>query len=133
MGKLNTLILDGVHGRQPNLENLSIILEALLMYQDRDLAGKTNKIHRPCRTVEEGVVELRNGIAAPKNKRKISVLSPERIENQSLASLMHEQLANGDTQARKAWHKAMISRTVAGDIRIKIVGDKVALQATLMG
>ncbi len=117
---------------------------------NRDLATISDKLRRLYRAIEEGVVDLdadlKDRIAALKTEREIIVSSLERIENQghaalaitpekidAFASLMHERLANGDTQARKAWLKAMISRIEVGDDKIRIFGEKAALEAALTG
>ncbi len=117
---------------------------------ERDLAAKKEKLARLYRAVEEGVVDLdadlKQRIQTLKSERDIAAaaleridvharnaveLTPERIE--AFATLMRTKLATGDTQARKAYLRSIISRIEVDDGRVRIIGEKASLANVISG
>ena len=58
-------------------------------------------------------------------------LTPERIE--AFAKAMRAKLAAGDTQARKAYLRSIISRIEVDDGRVGIIGEKASLANVIEG
>ena len=125
-----------VHGRRAALEG--------------ELLSKDEKLGRLYRAIEEGIVELddrlRDRIATLKTERDIvrasldrittqlrsqAAITPDRLE--AFSALVRGKLESGDTQARKAYLRSVISHIEVDDDKIRIVGDKAILAAAIAG
>ena len=114
------------------------------------MSTKKDKLARLYRAIEEGVVdldgELRERIQTLKNERDIvqatldridtqarqsSSVTPDRIE--AFSKLMRDKLDSGDTQARKAYLRSVISRIEVDDQKVRIIGEKAALADVIAG
>jgi site-specific DNA recombinase len=117
---------------------------------ERDLAAKKEKLAHLYRAIEEGVVDLdedlKQRIQTLKNERDVAQASLERIDVQArnaveltperieaFAKLMRTNLATGDTQARKAYLRSIISRIEVDDGRVRIIGEKASLANVIAG
>lgn len=115
-----------------------------------ELSEKKDKLARLYRAIEEGVVDLdddlKERIKTLKNERDIAHATMERMDTQArqsanitperieaFSSLMREKLDNGDTQARKAYLRSVISRVEVGDQKDRIIGHKTALADVIAG
>ncbi len=115
-----------------------------------ELSEKKDKLARLYRAIEDGVVDLdadlKERIQTLKNERDIiqstldrietqgrqsSNVTPERIE--AFTRLMREKLDTGDTQARKAYLRSVISRIVVDDQKVSIIGEKANLGDVIAG
>ena len=63
--------------------------------------------------------------------KTVAEITPEKIE--AFSTLMREKLENGDTQARKAYLRAVISCIEVDDHRVRIIGEKAALADVIAG
>ena len=63
--------------------------------------------------------------------RQSSNVTPERIE--AFTRLMREKLDTGDTQARKAYLRSVISRIEVDDQKVSIIGEKANLGDVIAG
>ena len=117
---------------------------------EAELVQKDEKLKRLYRAIEDGIVELdtqlKDRIQTLKTEREIAQASLDRIRIQNssrvaitpaqleaFSGLMRERLASGDTQARKAYLRSVISYIEVGDDRIRIVGETAALAAVAAG
>ena len=117
---------------------------------EAELVQKDEKLKRLYRAIEDGIVELdpelKDRIRTLKTEREIAQASLDRIRIQNssrvaitpyqleaFSRLMRERLDNGDTQARKAYLRSVISYIEVGDDRIRIVGETATLAAVLAG
>jgi site-specific DNA recombinase len=117
---------------------------------EQELAQTKEKLGRLYKAIEEGVVDLdddlKQRIQTLKHERDIAqasldrvttqakngtVITPEKIE--AFSALMREKLENGDTQARKAYLRAVISCIEVDDNRVRIIGEKAALADVIAG
>jgi site-specific DNA recombinase len=125
-----------VHGRRAALE--------------LELSSKEEKLGRLYHAIEDGIVELdaqlRDRIATLKTERDIvrasldrittqlrshAAITPDRLE--AFSALIRGKLESGDTQARKAYLRSVISYIEVDDHKIRIVGDKATLAAVVAG
>ena len=60
-----------------------------------------------------------------------ATITPARLE--AFSRLMCEKLDTGDTQARKAYLRSVISYIEIDDDKVRIVGEKAALAAVIAG
>jgi site-specific DNA recombinase len=58
-------------------------------------------------------------------------ITPDRLA--AFSQLMREKLDAGDTQARKAFLRSVISEIEVGDDKVRIIGDKATLAAVIAG
>ena len=117
---------------------------------ETELAAKKDRLARLYRAIEEGVVDLdddlRARVQALKEERDLVQASLDRIQTQvaagravtperleAFSDLMRSKLDDGDTQARKAYLKAVISRIEVDDDRVRIMGDRTHLAAAVAG
>jgi site-specific DNA recombinase len=117
---------------------------------ETELAGTKEKLARLYRAIEDGVVDLdadlKARVQALKNERDIAQVSLDRISEQSrnraeitpdrieaFATLMREKLDAGDTQARKAYLRSVISLIEVDDGMVRIHGDKATLATVIAG
>ena len=117
---------------------------------ENELAEKKDKLARLYRAIEEGIIELDDDLKARtqslKNERDIiqatldriqtqnnqsPTITPERIE--AFTQLMREKLEHGDTQARKTYLRAVISKIEVDDHKIRIIGEKASLADVIAG
>ncbi len=115
-----------------------------------ELSEKKDKLARLYRAIEEGVADLdadlKERINTLKNERDIVHSTLERIEIQArqgfrvtpehieaFSKLMREKLDNGDTQARKAYLRSVISRIEVDDKTVRIIGEKASLVDVIAG
>ena len=115
-----------------------------------ELSEKKDKLARLYRAIEEGVIDLdadlKDRIQTLKNERDIvqatmdridtqahqsSSVTPERIE--AFSKLMRDKLDSGDTQARKAYLRSVISKIEVDDQKVRIFGEKSALAEVIAG
>ena len=102
------------------------------------------------RAIEDGIVELdvqlKDRIQTLKTEHDITRVSFDRIKIQvharatitparleAFSRLMCEKLDTGDTQARKAYLRSVISYVEVDDDRARIVGEKATLAAVIAG
>jgi site-specific DNA recombinase len=119
-------------------------------FLETELAGTKQKLARLYRAIEDGVVDLdadlKARVQALKNERDIAQASLDRISEQShnrakitperieaFATLMREKLDAGDTQARKAYLRSVISLVEVDDGKVRIIGDKATLATVIAG
>jgi site-specific DNA recombinase len=117
---------------------------------ETELAGTKQKLARLYRAIEDGVVDLdadlKARVQALKNERDIAQASLDRISEQShnraeitperieaFSTLMREKLDAGDTQARKAYLRSVISLVEVDDGKVRIIGDKATLATVIAG
>ena len=115
-----------------------------------ELAAKGEKLKRLYRAIEDGVVDLdahlKERIETLKTELDITQASLDRITIQSetratitrdrleaFSKLMREKLDTGDTQTRKAYLQSVISQIEVDDDKVRIIGDKDALAAVIVG
>ena len=115
-----------------------------------ELARINEKLKRLYRAIEDGIVDLdahlKDRIEALKTERGLAQDSLDRIAVQASARamitpdrlaafshLMREKLDTGDTSARKAFLRSVISQIEVDDDKIRIVGDKATLAAVIAG
>ena len=115
-----------------------------------ELSEKKDKLARLYRAIEDGVVDLdadlKERIQTLKNERDIIQVTLDRIETQGRQSsnvtperieaftrLMREKLDTGDTQARKAYLRSVISRIEVDDQKISIIGEKATIADVIAG
>lgn len=115
-----------------------------------ELSEKKDKLARLYRAIEDGVVDLdadlKERIQTLKNERDIIQATLDRIETQGRQSsnvtperieaftrLMREKLDTGDTQARKAYLRSVISRIEVDDQKVSIIGEKANLGDVIAG
>ena len=114
------------------------------------LAQVQDKLARLYKAIEDGIIELdqdlKDRVAALKNEKALieatidrlaaagraqAQISPEKLE--AFAALMRIKLDTGDTQARKAYLRAVISRIEVDDQKVRIIGDKATLADVIAG
>jgi hypothetical protein len=115
-----------------------------------ELARINEKLKRLYRAIEDGIVDLdahlKERIEALKTERSLAQDSLDRIAVQvsaramitpdrlaAFSHLMREKLDTGDTPARKAFLRSVISQIEVDDDKIRIVGDKATLAAVIAG
>jgi site-specific DNA recombinase len=115
-----------------------------------ELARINEKLKRLYRAIEDGIVDLdvhlKDRIQALKTERGLAQDSLDRIAVQvsaramitpvrlaAFSHLMREKLDTGDTSARKAFLRSVISQIEVDDDKIRIVGDKAILAAVIAG
>ena len=111
---------------------------------------QNEKLKRLYRAIEDGIVDLdahlKDRIEALKTERGLAQDSLDRIAVQvsaramitpdrlaAFSHLMREKLDTGDTSARKAFLRSVISQIEVDDDKIRIVGDKATLAAVIAG
>jgi hypothetical protein len=132
------------------------LIDAIMTATDRrtaleaELVQTDEKLKRLYRAIEDGTVELdtqlKDRIRTLKTEGEIAQASLDRIRIQNssrvaitpaqleaFSRLMRERLASGDTRARKAYLRSVISYIEVGDDRIRIVGETAALAAIVAG
>ncbi len=117
---------------------------------ETEIVRAKEKLARLYRAIEDGVIELdtdlRERIQKVRNERDIAQASLERIGEQSrnaaaitperieaFSALLREKLETGDTQARKAYLRSIISRIEVDDHKIRIIGEKASLASVIAG
>ncbi|WP_374308368.1 recombinase family protein [Methylocella sp.] len=109
-----------------------------------------DRLKRLYRSLEEGVVEiddlLKDRIGCLKGEREkakaaferaqahgtsSASLDPEKVAK--FAALMNELLDNGETPARKAYLRSLLSAIVVGEKTVRIIGSKDVLHAAISG
>ena len=114
------------------------------------LAQVQDKLARLYKAIEDGIVELdqdlKDRVAALKNEKALieatidrlaatsraqAQISPEKLN--AFAALMRTKLDTGDTQARKAYLRSVISRIEVDDQKVRIIGDKATLADVIAG
>ena len=114
------------------------------------LAQVQDKLARLYKAIEDGIVELdqdlKGRVAALKNEKALieatidrlaahsrtqAQISPEKLD--AFAALMRTKLDTGDTQARKAYLRSVISRIEVDDQKVRIIGDKATLADVIAG
>jgi site-specific DNA recombinase len=117
---------------------------------EQELARTKEKLGRLYKAIEEGVVDLdddlKQRIQTLKHERDIAEASLDRIATQAkngaeitpekieaFSALMRDKLENGDTQARKAYLRAVISCIEVDDDKVRIIGEKAALADVIAG
>ena len=117
---------------------------------DASLARVQDKLARPCKAIEDGILEpdqnLKSRVAALKNEKALidatidrltatrraqAQISPEKLD--AFASKMRTKLDTGDAQARKAYLRSVISRIEVNDQKVRITGDKATLADMIAG
>ena len=115
-----------------------------------ELAAVNEKLNRLYRAIEDGIVgldaHLKERVDALKAQRDLAQASLDRIAVQTntraivtldrlaaFSQLMREKLDTGDTQARKAFLRSVISEIEVGDDKVRIIGDKATLAAVIAG
>ena len=117
---------------------------------DASLNQVNDKLGRLYKAIEEGMIELdqdlKARVAALKNEKALieasvdrltlhsssqGQISPERLE--AFAKLMRSKLETGDTQARKAYLRSVISHIEVDDQKIRIIGNKANLAGLITG
>jgi site-specific DNA recombinase len=117
---------------------------------ERELSAKEEKVTRLYRAIEDGIVELdtqlKDRITTLRTERDIVRASIDRIKTQlrsraaitpdrleAFCDLVRGKLESGDTQARKAYLRSVISYIEVDDDKVRIVGDKATLAAVIAG
>jgi site-specific DNA recombinase len=115
-----------------------------------ELSEKKDKLARLYRAIEEGVIDLdadlKERIKILKHERDIVQATMDRIDTQArqsssvtterieaFAKIMCDKLDSGDTQARKAYLRSVISRIEVDDQKVRIIGEKAALADVIAG
>ena len=115
-----------------------------------ELAAVNEKLNRLYRAIEDGIVgldaHLKERVDALKAQRDLAQASLDRIAVQTntraivtldrlaaFSQLMREKLDTGDTQARKAFLRSVISEIEVGDDKVRIIGDKATLATVIAG
>ena len=115
-----------------------------------ELAAMNEKLDRLYRAIEDGIVDLdahlKDRIDTLKSKRDLAqaslertavhantraIITPDRLA--AFSQLIRGKLDTGDTQARKAFLRSVISEIEVGDDKVRIIGDKVTLAAVIAG
>ena len=142
-----TIILGGLLERQSHKEvSVQIRREGL----EKDIAQAQDKLARLYRAIEDGIIDLddqlKERIQLLKIERETAqtaldriagqmdhsrMITPERME--AFSALIQNKLETGDTQARKAYLRAVISHIQVDDHKISIIGDKTTLAAAIAG
>ena len=111
---------------------------------------KQEKLARLYRAIEDGIVELDDDrkirIAAIKQERDIVQTSLDRIHVQAansqqltpdriaaFATLAQDRLLKGETQARRAYLRSIITRIEVSKEKIRIIGDTNVLAGAVSG
>ncbi|WP_374308935.1 recombinase family protein [Methylocella sp.] len=109
-----------------------------------------DRLKRLYRSIEDGIVEiddlLKDRITCLKAERENAKAALERAQAQGtnaasldpekvarFAALMSELLENGETPARKAYLRTLLSTIVVGEKTVRIIGSKDVLQAAISG
>jgi site-specific DNA recombinase len=117
---------------------------------EANLGQVRDKLARLYKAIEDGIVdlddELKARINALKDERGLIEASIERLVVQARAKveitpakitafseLMRAKLDAGDTQARKAYLRSVISRIEVDDRAVRIIGEKAALADVIAG
>ena len=117
---------------------------------EQELTQAKEKLGRLYKAIEDGVVDpdddLKQRIQTLKHERDIAKASLDRIATQAkngaeitpekieaFSALMREKLDCGDTQARKAYLRAVISCIEVDDNKVTIIGEKAALADVIAG
>ena len=142
-----TNILDALVDRQGAMDSAVQGRRAAL---EADLVQINDRLKRLYRAIEDGIVELdaqlKDRIQTLKTEQDITQVSLDRIKIhaharatvtparvEAFSRLMCERLDTGDTQARKAYLRSVISYVEVDDDRVRIVGEKAALAAVIAG
>ena len=116
---------------------------------EASLSQARDKLARLYKAIEDGIVdlddELKGRINALKDERGLIEASIERLVVQertkveitpakitAFGELMRAKLDAGDTQARKAYLRSVISRIEVDDQAVRIIGEKAALALSLI-
>jgi site-specific DNA recombinase len=115
-----------------------------------ELARVNEKLNRLYRAIEDGIVDLDadlkervdilkrerdlaqaslNRVAVQVNAR--AMVTPDRLA--AFSQLIRERLDSGDTQARKAFLRSVISQIEVHDDKVRIIGEKATLAAVIAG
>ena len=140
-----TEILSGLMAKRANEDTEVATRRAAL---EREITDKDSRLKRLYAAIEEGVAELdadlKGRIQAQKSERDVArealsrlqarsttstAPTPEMVEAFSIA--MRQKLANGDTQARKAWLASVIGSIEVDDHKVRIIGSQDALAAAV--
>jgi len=117
---------------------------------DASLAQVQDKLARLYKAIEDGIIaldqDLKDRVTALKNEKALieatidrlaatrcaqAQITPEKLN--AFAALMRTKLDTGDTQARKAYLRAVISRIEVDDQKVRIIGDKSTLADMIAG
>ena len=144
--RLTTILQALVERRSRQDEAVAARIDKL----DAEASQIKEKLARLYRAIEEGVIDLdadlKERIQALKSQRDIAQSSLDRITPQAttpsgittdridaFSKMMRDKLDLGDTQARKAYLRAMISMVEVDDGKVRIVGEKATLASVIAG